>query len=63
MGVWRCESRQMRVVIRLLPRIINRYVIKKAEKIKGVILGLKEKPRRMNSFTEDRLGSCIVFYL
>lgn len=57
----------MRMAIKPLPRIINRKIIRKirrsAEKSRGVVLGLREKPRRMNSVTKDWLGSCIMFHL
>ena len=52
MGVLRCESTRVRVIIVMFPLILSMYVQNRNRKIKTFSSGSSVNPRRMNSFTE-----------
>ena len=54
MGVLRCESTRVRVIIVMFPLILSMYVQNRNRKIKTFSSGSSVNPRRMNSFTEVR---------
>lgn len=62
MGVWRRESRRVRVTKVLFPRRITKYIIKHITKRSFSALGYSESPRRMNSISVQLVLSISLFY-
>lgn len=59
MGVFRCESVRVRVIIVKFPVILSIYVKNRNRKIRTFSFGSFVNPRRMNSFTDVRF---FIFY-